>query len=101
MVANKGTMWNPLCCTENDGACEGCDSALAFVTSWVYDSWETGILYESTWMRLCGGLLAETEDLDAIGLVIYHESVHMVSAVVDMEGGYVKKGMVDMAGTDP
>jgi hypothetical protein len=97
LVSNRGTMWNPLCCVENDGACEGCDSALAFVMSWVYDSWETGVLYESTWMRLCGGLLAETDDLDAIGLVIYHEAVHMVSGVVDIEGGYVKKGMVEMA----
>ena len=52
-------------------------------------------------MRLCGGLLAETDDLDAIGLVIYHEAIHMVSAVSDLEGGYVKKGMVEMAESRP
>jgi hypothetical protein len=90
-----------MCCNETNGACETCDSALAYVTSWVYDSWETGIIYQSTWMRLCPGLLAATEDLDAIGMVIFHEAVHMISAVSDLEGGYVKKGMVEMASERP
>jgi hypothetical protein len=67
----------------------------------VYDSWETGVIYQSTWMRLCPGLLSETEDLDAIGMVIFHEAVHMISAVSDLEGGYVKKGMVEMAEERP
>lgn len=99
MIGNSPTAWRPLCCYEDRGPCN-CGGAIAYVMSGVYGDWETGLLSESTWMRLCPAMF-EGDNEEAWGLVIYHELIHMVSYAGDAEGGYTKLGAHRIAQINP
>jgi hypothetical protein len=57
----RGQSWDPLCCVNKLGACQGCgDSVLAYVTSWNYVG-DDETTHNGTYVRICKKLLDEPE----------------------------------------
>lgn len=87
-----------MCCKEGIGACATCayDGTMAFVRGRDCG----GISERQTFIRYCPPLLA-TDDLGEIGIVTFHELIHMVSLVGDAEVGYGKEDLAVLAYNNP
>ena len=99
-MTKKNEDWNPLCCYNTLGACGGCTgSVAAYVVKWYNDD-DVDELIKSTYIRLCPTFFDEEDDT-SLGLTLFHEIIHMISGVGDVDGAYEKYSAVVLAENYP
>jgi hypothetical protein len=99
-MLGKGSHWTPLCCKLPVGACASCRGATLAYVSKYYNNSSVDDLVNSTFIRMCPSLLEEEDDTQ-IGLALFHELIHMVSGVGDVDGTYEKLSSVVLAENAP
>ena len=82
--------WNVLCCDGSYGACLHCSAGtMAYVLGGTGYQGGRYVNVSWTWVRFCpDGFGTELSDTE-VGLVIYHELMHVTSAATDH--GYGKQ----------
>lgn len=100
MLGSYQTKWNTVCCHNTRGTCDGCTgNTMAYVMG---TNASDGLKTSWTWVRMCPKILSKSTLDESMGLIIFHELLHVTSAVYDHDThAYAKKGMVEIAEKDP
>jgi len=95
--------WQPLCCPVSGGdehckTCQRGDGRLASVDAYKYlNDQETDYVWNQ--ITICADTFSSTDM--KFGFVMFHETVHMISAARDGNGDYSKKNHVSLALNNP
>jgi len=80
--------YNILCCKNKIGSCRYCDhGTAAYVTAY----YQGDVEINNNYIRMCDGWIDDNTEM-AVGFTLFHEMIHMVSAVKDVNGAYSKHG---------
>jgi len=95
--------WQPLCCIAWSGMDEHCNACqtkrnLAFVNKYKYNN-DQETKYVWNRITICADTFSKTDM--TFGFIMFHETVHMISAVGDGNGDYDKKDLVSLALNKP
>jgi hypothetical protein len=94
--------WEPRCCAASGSTDQECANnckgqTQAFVQSYKYQGSDKEYQYNQ--IQFCASVFSTTDV--QLGLIAFHESVHMVSAAGDGYGAYGKKSLIKLAKTEP
>merc|ERR1712166_1060493 len=94
--------WEPRCCAASGSTDQECanncqGNVMAFVQSYTYQGSDKEYQYEQ--IQFCASAFSATDV--QLGLIAFHESVHMVSAAGDGYGAYGKESLVKLAASEP
>merc|ERR1711865_1077519 len=94
--------WEPRCCASQGSTDQECannckGNTMAFVQSYTYQGSDKEYQYEQ--IQFCASAFSATDV--QLGLIAFHESVHMVSAAGDGYGAYGKESLIKLAASEP
>merc|ERR1711865_1251163 len=94
--------WEPRCCAASGSTDQECanncqGNTMAFVQSYKYQGSDKEYQYEQ--IQFCASVFSTTDV--QLGLIAFHESVHMVSAAGDGYGAYGKESLIKLAASEP
>lgn len=100
--------WDVMCCDQAIGGCDMCATPgmLAYVVHYMFSDTQDGVKttyidsqHNQTHIRLCPAAFALENTEEAMGIIMYHEIIHMVTHAVSH--CYAKDDCYNLAQTQP